>query len=319
MVKKWISAAVDSPFGGPLLSLLEKFSRTAPNQLQVLTYHKIDNIEGFAQQASYLASQYHVVTIAELLAAIDDEQPLPPNSLLITFDDAYRNFKEVAWPILKRHDLSVTLFVPTAYPGRPDLPFWWDQLEHALEATARRDAISTTIGKLPLETKADRQRALRKITEHMKSIPHKELEKETHDLCQLLEAPPCRGSLLTWSELKELADEGVTLGAHTQLHPLMTRVPLTQALDEAKNSLLDLQKEIGSTPAIFAYPAGAFNDEVAQGIKELGFRLAFTQERGTNDLRNVDHCQLRRNNIGPDASLNVLRTQLLRAARIRRG
>ena len=37
--------------------------------------------------------------------------------MLLTFDDAYRDFATNAWPTLKRYGLPATLFVPTAYAG----------------------------------------------------------------------------------------------------------------------------------------------------------------------------------------------------------
>lgn len=47
-----------------------------------------------------------------------------PRSLAVTFDDAYRSVLELAHPVLERFGLVATVFVPTAFPGRPDPMSW---------------------------------------------------------------------------------------------------------------------------------------------------------------------------------------------------
>ena len=65
--------------------------------------------------------------------------PLPRGAVLVTFDDAYEDFGDEAWPVLRRHGVPVTLFVPTAFPdsGRR---FWWDRLFARAARRARADA-----------------------------------------------------------------------------------------------------------------------------------------------------------------------------------
>src|SRR5262245_66051523 len=98
--------------------------------LRVLTYHRIAEAssalhlnprlisaspEEFAAQIRFLASHYRVVGLEDVLVAFETHRPLPRRAVLITFDDAYRDFMDVAWPILQAHRVPATLFVPTAY------------------------------------------------------------------------------------------------------------------------------------------------------------------------------------------------------------
>ena len=71
----------------------------------------------FGQIAELLAREYYVASMDEALDAVVRNRPLPPRSVLLTFDDAYRDFAANAWPTLKRYGLPATLFVPTAYAG----------------------------------------------------------------------------------------------------------------------------------------------------------------------------------------------------------
>jgi len=131
------------------------------------------------------------------------------------------------------------------------------------------------------------------------------------ELCQELNADPPEPSVLSWDALRHLANQGVTLGAHTRTHPLMNRISPQEAQAEALGSLQDLEAEIGSAPPIFAYPGGGINDEVVQGVAQAGFALAFTTGRGLNNWQTADRLRLGRINIGPRTTLTALRMQLL--------
>ncbi|MCI0395015.1 MAG: polysaccharide deacetylase family protein [Chloroflexi bacterium] len=315
-MKHLLVNALQSSAGQRCLTLLESAEQRRPDQLRVLTYHRILNPAGFEQQMHYLAARYNVISLPELFAAHQYGKALPPRALLITFDDAYRNFADTAWPILKRHNLPVTLFVPTAYPDNPQGIFWWDQLRHALVSTPRRDPLATPLGRLPLASDRERVRVYKQLREYVKTLPHGESLSCVYRVCRQLDAPSPKNEVLSWSELRVLTEEGVSLGAHTQNHPLLTRLPLAEAVAEAADSLRDLQHKIGGVLPVFAYPDGAYNRAVVAGLRRAGFKMAFTTVRGVNDLRRTDPLCLRRNNVGEQATQPVLRSRLLQASLI---
>ena len=144
--------------------------------LRVLTYHRVAEITDrpdldprlisatpavFDQQMGYLAGNFNVVSLYDVLEAVQGGRRLPGRAVLITFDDAYCDFTDYAWPILTRHRLPVTMFVPTAYPDRPERSLWWDRLHRAFSAS-RSELHSTPIGTLSLETSEERRRNLAK-------------------------------------------------------------------------------------------------------------------------------------------------------------
>jgi peptidoglycan/xylan/chitin deacetylase (PgdA/CDA1 family) len=280
----------------------------------VLTYHQVTHVAGFEAQMAYLAGRYRALAMPELLALVRAGRPLPARALLITFDDGYRNFAEVAWPILKRHGLPATLFVPTAYPDRPDRLFWWDTLAHALGHTARRDAIDTPAGLLPLASAAQRQKALSRLKAALRPLPDEEAQEWSRRLAAELNAPPQSNQVLGWDELRRLEAEGVTLGAHTQTHPNLAHLEAEEVRREVEGSLADLDRETGRAWPIFAYPAGSHRPETIEAVRRAGVLLAFTTRRGTNDMSRAGRwLALRRNNVGAGASWPVLWARLLQA------
>lgn len=325
VIKRVASLTMRSYAFDRFIRLLEGTGRQRPHLLRILTYHRVDepgahpdlyprvtvSPRAFDAQMRYLAEKYHVISMPELLFLSRHRGTLPPNSAMITFDDAYCDFADQAWPILKRYNLPATLFVPTAFPDNPVRSFWWDDLYYALRATERREDLDTPAGRISLATEADRDQALTRLRDYVKSLPHEEAMAWVDHICRKLGVLMPERAVLSWDRLRQLAGEGVTLGAHTRTHPLMNRVSLEAARAEAVGSLRDLEQEIGSALPIFAYPSGGFNDEVVRLLKEEGIELAFTAVRGINDWRTADRLRLRRINVGPTTTLAILRAQLL--------
>lgn len=87
----------------------------------VLYYHAVreQDLKAFEKQMGYLASRCKVVRVSEILAAEPDDV----NAIAaITFDDAFVSILKNGLPVLKRHGLTASIFVPTGNLGQP--PKW---------------------------------------------------------------------------------------------------------------------------------------------------------------------------------------------------
>ena len=99
----------------------------APNEhaLRVLMYHKVNDIPDnpttvpvarFDEQLAQLGELgYEVVGLDAVLDYYTLGTPLPPNAVLITFDDGYRDILENALPVLQKHGYPAVIFVPVAF------------------------------------------------------------------------------------------------------------------------------------------------------------------------------------------------------------
>jgi peptidoglycan/xylan/chitin deacetylase (PgdA/CDA1 family) len=236
---------------------------------------------------------------------------LPSRAVLITFDDATTDFAENALPVLQRYHLPATMFVPTGFPASPQRVFWWDKLYTAIEHSYNLNIIQTPLGGFLVETPAQRSHAFSMLRDYVKSLPHPVALDWVDRFCAELETPFMRGSVLSWDALRAVRAAGITLGAHTRNHPIMERISPDEARAEAVGSWQDLRRETGDTLPVFAFPSGDFNPLLVEILREEGFELAFTTQRGVNRLAKTDPLQLKRINAGPRTSLNVLRAQLL--------
>jgi peptidoglycan/xylan/chitin deacetylase (PgdA/CDA1 family) len=105
----------------------------------ILCYHNLDRqakgrlvlaASSFEEQMRYLKKEgYRVVSLKEFVDFMSFKRQLPRKSVVLTFDDGYRSFRDYAYPILKELGFSATLFVYTDYVGAGRNAFTWDDLK----------------------------------------------------------------------------------------------------------------------------------------------------------------------------------------------
>jgi peptidoglycan/xylan/chitin deacetylase (PgdA/CDA1 family) len=322
------------PGAGAAVGMLEWLAGSPAGTFAALTYHRVDERNArtwlypfllsatprdFEEQMAALLRHRRPIALADLLAAYRGSGRLPPRAVLVTFDDAYRDFRDNAWPILKRLGIPVTLFVPTAYPDVPERAFWWDRVWQAVTA-AQGDDLDTPVGSLSLRSDQERRAAARALVEHYKSLPHGAALQGVDALCDRVQLRRATSEVLGWDDLRSLRREGVELAAHSRSHPLLTRLPIAEARAEVDGSRRDLERQLGhgAFPNVFAYPAGAHDAETRRVLSELRIELAFTTERGVNRIGQSDPLVLRRINVGIRSQSEAIRAQIAVAGLRRR-
>ena len=90
--------------------------------LRVLLYHSISadgardrltvSRRQLEQQFDYLRRKgYTAILLSDLIAYCDGKKTLPPNPVLITFDDGFLNNVDIAYPLAKQYGIKINLFV----------------------------------------------------------------------------------------------------------------------------------------------------------------------------------------------------------------
>jgi len=93
---------------------------------------------------------------------------------------------------------------------------------------------------------------------------------------------------LNWDQIRELVNEGVSIGAHSHSHYHMSDLSIDEVKDEIEISNNIFLKELGSIPSLFAYPYGETNEEIINLLKEYKFKVAFGQHSGViNETSNL--------------------------------
>lgn len=206
---------------------------------------------------------------------------------VFTFDDGYRDNREYAYPILKRHDVPFTIYVPSAFAdGQGEL--WWLNLEAAIRdldsLTLTMDGEVRTFSCATLDEKESVHHA---VYWWLRQQPEADARSVVADLVRRAggdPAEPGRRLMMHWDELRDLAkDPHVTIGAHTVHHFALSRLNDDKARSEIIVGAHRLESELGRPCRHFSFPYG---DELAAGprdfaiLKQEGFLTAVTTRKG---------------------------------------
>jgi len=293
----------------------------------ILAYHRVASRDGrssntgdprvisatpqeFAWQMDYLKINFTVMALEELVECAQKSRPLPPNTVVITFDDGYRDNLMTAAPILRRRALPAILFITTGMIGTR-AQFWWDELHTLLQKTPAMIINLPVIGRLKLETAQERAQAMERLRQLLKRMPEEQRRAQIAALRGALGAGVQTAHSnnanpealhLNWDEARQLPALGVTLGAHSHTHPILPRLTTAQAEAEIATSKRILETELRQPARFFAYPNGGvddFNEQIKQLLTQYGFKAAVTLIHGVNWLNSeLDWLALRRIYIG---------------------
>jgi peptidoglycan/xylan/chitin deacetylase (PgdA/CDA1 family) len=82
-------------------------------------------------------------------------------------------------------------------------------------------------------------------------------------------------ALMSWDQLRELRDAGMTIGSHTRTHPFLTQVVGERHMvSELSGSSDDIERELGTAPQYLAYPYGDLSARVMGLVQAAGYRSA---------------------------------------------
>ncbi len=85
---------------------------------------------------------------------------------------------------------------------------------------------------------------------------------------------------MSWGQIKEMSDAGVTIGNHTRTHLHMAAATIERSRSEIRHARQRLADELSVEPSLFAYPYGEASDEVRELVAAEGFKAAFGQHSG---------------------------------------
>ena len=85
---------------------------------------------------------------------------------------------------------------------------------------------------------------------------------------------------MSWSQIRELHEAGVTIGSQTANHPHLTYMKRHDIEKELSSSNARFLDELGALPVLFAYPYGEANRLIEKVVKDFGFSAAFGQHSG---------------------------------------
>ena len=227
----------------------------------VLLYHRIGpaehdpfdlaiSLERFREHLAVLQARGTIVDLERLLTA--GPESLPDRAIAITFDDGYAEHLTDVAPLLEAHRVPATFFVTSA-ALETEIEYWWDTLER-------------------VQFRDDEERS----TLHDRFVAATLEERDALlETVRTRAAGPPRRRPLRASELRTLAGRpGVTIGAHSVSHLLLTRQTSEYRTSEMRECRRALESVIGRPVPFFAYPYGGVDEATADAARaEFAFSL----------------------------------------------
>jgi len=217
--------------------------------------------------------------------------------VVLTFDDGYRDNRVHALPILGRHNVPATLYVPSSFADGTGV-LWWVELERAI---ACQGSITLDMGgevrRFDTSTEAGKDEAFATIYWWLRSLPD---ESELRRICRDLAIAAgvdveaiCSELCMGWDEIAEFAaDPMITIGSHTDTHIMLAKAPAAVAREEMALGAKKIEARLGTWPKHFSYPVGnpdsAGRREFAIA-RELGFATGVTTRPGVLFPEHCDH------------------------------
>jgi|HubBroStandDraft_6_1064221.scaffolds.fasta_scaffold38514_2 peptidoglycan/xylan/chitin deacetylase (PgdA/CDA1 family) len=240
----------------------------------------------FRQQMVLLAKEFHPLSLDELTLFLRGGEKIPERSVVVTFDDGYRDNFENAMPILDQVGIAAAFYVTVECVEKGRLP-WPSRVRFALRTTrckTWRDPDSTL---WPLETAADRDRAFTKACEYCCKLTGTAQEALVTRIATELDAgyPPGSAQLMMgWNEVRKLAEHGHVVGSHTLSHPNLAQLPIAEARVELKRSRACLEKQLERSVKHFSYPCPAlsphWNEQTVEECRRVGYDTAVVTDGG---------------------------------------
>jgi len=266
---------------------------------RVLIYHRFDPArrDAVERQFAHLRRYYRPTSLTELGAMLADGVEPPRGTVVVTADDGYRDFYRVAYPLLRKYRIPATLFVSTGFVDGL-CPLWVDRVTWCLGRGAGARGLKEGLKMLDPQARDAQLAELEAVTG--KRLPHP--------------VPP-EFEACKWDELREMAANGIEIGAHTVTHPILSRLqdPAFEMLESKRRIEEELQRPVPH----FAYPNGLWRDFGVDAVRiaRAHFATAVSAEPGWNHA-GTDRHQLYRTPASPEDKLGAFARRLagLRAA-----
>jgi len=279
-----------------------------PNTLTILTYHRIDNVRRpgfdlfapvvvspgeFTKQIDFIQRYYHVTSCQALVDWLKEDGELPSYSAMITFDDGYYDNYAYAYPILRKRNLPAICFLTTNHIEK-NVPFSWDFVSYCFNHSKKNAAYLPLMEHVIWNGETERKHAIVQWNNCLKEIGEADKPRALADLAKALDVTvpeaAFSGLYMSWDQVREISQNGIEIGSHTESHPILTSTTLSQVETELVRSKQKIEHEIKRTVIGFAYPNGReadFSSDVKRLVRQAGYEVAFSLAGGSSTHEEV--------------------------------
>ncbi len=256
-------------------------------------------LKDFIGQIEYLQKRYNPITIEQLLEALQNQTKLPPNAVLLTFDDGYADNYRFVLPVLadkklqgsfyppaqailehKVLDVNKIHFILATAPGIPQLLKDISAQLHVYRKEFNLPSFDELFRTLAIASEIDTKEVIFIKRLLQVALPIVAREHITRFLfekyVQKTEAEFSRELYMNIGQIRELQAAGMHIGSHAYSHQWLATLPENQQRTEVDLSL-EFLKLAGAdiNNWTMTYPFGSYNASLLNILEEKKCRLAF--------------------------------------------
>ena len=241
-------------------------------------YH-FKNVKQFTRDLETFLQLYNVIDLRDLVNSLRTGNPLPRNSLLLQFDDGFREVYDVVAPILLEKGVTATFFLigscldnkGMAHSNKVSI-----LLEHLTKACMEAHR------KQLFDILADWGVSEMNLKNALLSLDY--TKKDALDViatlvdCDFTDYLLKYQPYLTSEQVHKLIGKGFSIGAHSMDHPKYSLIPFQEQLYQTRASITYICEKFSLDYGAFAFPNGDdnlsdeyFKDIFADGKLEASF------------------------------------------------
>ena len=265
-------------------------------------YERIKGLEvkKFIEQIDYLSKEYQIIDVHELIAAINQNSLIPENSVVLSFDDGYKDHFKYVFPELKKREITATFFPVSSIVSQntildvnkihfilavqPNIDDLFNKVLKFLDLYRDEFSLESSISYLTKYFKVNRFDS--KEVNFIKRVLQLALPIELRSMIvddlfsfYVTNDQQSFSKELYASEqnLREMESYGMTIGSHGSSHFWLDSLSIEDQEKDIKKSITFLKKiGVDTSNLLFCYPYGAYNKETLEILSSLDFIAGFT-------------------------------------------
>ncbi len=281
-------------------------------RLTVVMYHYVRDLQNsrypqikgcdirlFKEQIQFLKKHYHMATVEEVLDAYYSNKALPDHSVLLTFDDAYKDHFEYVFPVLEHEHIQGAFYPPVKAVTEHTVldvnkihfilastpPTRFDNLLHEVRLLLDKyrdeyhlDSYEHYFNKLATFDRFDSKEVLFFKRLLQVELPEKLRNTITDELFVKIvgidESSFSRELYMSIDQIKCMVDCGMHIGSHGYDHYWLSSLPKEKQEFEIAKSI-EFIGMVGGDPEnwTICYPYGDYNQDTIDLLKEHGCKM----------------------------------------------
>jgi len=295
--------------------------KTINNNIHIVMYHYVRNIKkskypnlkglefsDFRKQIFYLKKNFNILSNNQFIEILNSRKIPKKKSILLTFDDGYRDHFEYVFPFLKKQDVSA-VFYPPIMCVRNKAVLDVNKIHFILAKEENRDKIldliflyvkkilnknpqQIGIEKINLLSRYDDKKTIliKRLLQHHLPLPYRKkiVDKIFKHIVNFSEEEFSKILYMNKNNIQELYKNNFSIGSHGYNHHWWEKINKNEQEMEIKNSINYFKKiKVFDKNFSVCYPYGSYNLQTLNLLKKYKIKFALTTRVGSVNKKNI--------------------------------